>query len=435
MRAVRTLVIKLLPRDKLIRSSLVLAGGTAAGQAVSIVASPLLARLYSPADFGVLSVFNSFLALFAMAATLRLEMAILIAKDRRELASLIALAMVTTTGMTIIIPGALFLLRNGANGTGLSSISRFWGLLALGIFFAALLEILGCLALRRGDFKLMVSARIRQVVIQVLAQFCFAAVGIGPMGLLAGEAVGRAIAAATLFRKLARFDAGVIEHLGWRELRNQAIRYRKFPLLTMPSALVDNLANQVPVLMTATFFGSSVTGQFFMAWRLIGVPVSLIACSTKDAFTSELSGLLLRDPSKARHLFITTYKRLVRLVAVPMIALFAFGPTIIRIALGSQWSACGKFLRILSIPFMINNINGPFLNVLTLLERQELKLALSVVSTGLVAFSTWFFAARTGDAFLSIWAMTIAQAACSLGHSLVVWRSLERAHLRSESRV
>lgn len=51
----------LLPRSSFARNVAVLAGGTAVGQAIVVLASPILTRLYTPEDFGVLAVYTSFL--------------------------------------------------------------------------------------------------------------------------------------------------------------------------------------------------------------------------------------------------------------------------------------------------------------------------------------------------------------------------------------
>jgi len=46
--------------DRLLGGFAVLAGGTAVSQAISMLAAPVLARLYSPADFGRLGLLLSF---------------------------------------------------------------------------------------------------------------------------------------------------------------------------------------------------------------------------------------------------------------------------------------------------------------------------------------------------------------------------------------
>ena len=61
-----------------------LAVGTAAGHVVSILAAPLLTRIYSPADFGLLSVFTAVAAIASVAVSLRLELAVAVPADDSE---------------------------------------------------------------------------------------------------------------------------------------------------------------------------------------------------------------------------------------------------------------------------------------------------------------------------------------------------------------
>ena len=63
----------LLPKGRLIRAVALLVTGSAFGQLLVLVASPLLTRLYSPDDFGVLGVFSALLGLFGTAVCLRYE--------------------------------------------------------------------------------------------------------------------------------------------------------------------------------------------------------------------------------------------------------------------------------------------------------------------------------------------------------------------------
>ncbi|HEX7001835.1 MAG TPA: hypothetical protein VF164_09075, partial [Trueperaceae bacterium] len=61
-----------------------LAVGTAAGHVVSILAAPLLTRVYSPADFGLLAVFTAVTAIAGVAVSLRLGLAVAVPAEHEE---------------------------------------------------------------------------------------------------------------------------------------------------------------------------------------------------------------------------------------------------------------------------------------------------------------------------------------------------------------
>src|SRR5262245_8313247 len=75
------------------RSVSVLASGTAAGQALALLAAPLLTRLYSPADFGHLQLYVSIMTFAMLTSTWRYELAILLPKANEEAAEVLAVAL------------------------------------------------------------------------------------------------------------------------------------------------------------------------------------------------------------------------------------------------------------------------------------------------------------------------------------------------------
>src|SRR5690349_9462435 len=62
-------------------SVILLASGTAFGQGLVVLASPLLTRLYRPADFGVLAVYIAIISIFDVIAALCYELAIPLPQD------------------------------------------------------------------------------------------------------------------------------------------------------------------------------------------------------------------------------------------------------------------------------------------------------------------------------------------------------------------
>ena len=75
------------------RNVLTLASGTAVAQLLLALAVPVLARLYTPAEYGVLAVYSSTLTVLVVAASLRYETAIPLPREEFAAASLLALTL------------------------------------------------------------------------------------------------------------------------------------------------------------------------------------------------------------------------------------------------------------------------------------------------------------------------------------------------------
>ena len=75
-----------------LRKSAIVASGQALGLGVTVLASPILSRLYSPRDFGLLAIFSTLIGVITTFATLRYENAIPLPNDDWLAHSLAALS-------------------------------------------------------------------------------------------------------------------------------------------------------------------------------------------------------------------------------------------------------------------------------------------------------------------------------------------------------
>ncbi len=69
-------------KNKSSRNILTLMTGSTIAQAIPIAISPILTRLYTPEDFGVLALFTSLVTIFSVISTGRYEFAIMLPKKR-----------------------------------------------------------------------------------------------------------------------------------------------------------------------------------------------------------------------------------------------------------------------------------------------------------------------------------------------------------------
>ena len=81
LKELRTLLLKKSRGRSFARNVAVLAGGTALGQGLAVLASPLLTRLYTPSGFGVLAAYTSIFSILLVVVALRYELAIPLPED------------------------------------------------------------------------------------------------------------------------------------------------------------------------------------------------------------------------------------------------------------------------------------------------------------------------------------------------------------------
>ena len=78
------MLTKLKPKSEFSRNVLTLMTGTTIAQAIPIAISPILTRMYSPEEFGVLALFVALASIFGSMSTGRYALAILLPKDNKE---------------------------------------------------------------------------------------------------------------------------------------------------------------------------------------------------------------------------------------------------------------------------------------------------------------------------------------------------------------
>src|SRR4051794_36099705 len=90
-----------------------LALGSGAAQAITVLVAPIITRLYTPADIGAAGVLSGVMLLVAPAACLRFDLAISLAREKREAARLCALSLIAGASVAALL-GVAALLFGGA---------------------------------------------------------------------------------------------------------------------------------------------------------------------------------------------------------------------------------------------------------------------------------------------------------------------------------
>ena len=92
-----------LPRNEYTRNILTLMGGNIISQSLPIAISPILTRIYTPADFGLFSILISISMIFGSISNGRYELAIMLPQNEEDAINITALGFFITLLITIIL--------------------------------------------------------------------------------------------------------------------------------------------------------------------------------------------------------------------------------------------------------------------------------------------------------------------------------------------
>lgn len=370
---------RLIPKSGFVRNVTMLASGTGLGQALFVLASPLLTRIYTPEDFGALAVYTSMLAMSVIAATWRYELAIPLPEDDTTAADLLALCLgIAVTASCVAALLVLVLGDHISDWTNSPALRPYLWLLPIGIMVSSTFQTFNFWAIRHRRFAQLATAKFSHAVGTLIVQLGLGVLALRPLGLLLGQVVGRATGTGLLARVMWQKDLAALRCTNLQRVRWVAKRYVRFAMFSTPAAFLTTAWLQIPALLLATFYGPEVAGWFALGQLCLGAPIMLLGDSVGEVYVGEAARLARETPKQLYSLFLNTAGRIFLLGLVPIGVVALGGSELFKFAFGDSWGEAGIYVRLLAAMFLLRLAVAPVSRTLSIIERQDLFLILSV---------------------------------------------------------
>jgi O-antigen/teichoic acid export membrane protein len=377
-----------------------LSGATAIAQVISYCAIPLLTRLYSVEDYAILALFFSWLLPLVVLSTLRIEFSIPDASSDDESALRRNLALNVSLYFCCGIFIVMFLLWL----LGIRFHNVFW-FLPIAVLITAWSQVYNFYTTRTSQFKLngiyrIVSNLGISIISIALGYFLFTGYGL-ILGFIAGQLISVFI--------LVIFSKGElrwIDMLAMKFSLPHISRLRKHIIYNTPTGLIEVMQLSIIVFVLEKYFGSVATGSFYLCWRILQAPSSLIS---NTIFLSQYSAASELNRNGKQFSGMVTYTFiLLLLTALPaMIILFFQGENLFRWVFGDMWAEAGGFASIMILYFGFSFAVSPFSYVPLIKEQQRKLLVLSSLDL-ILRCATFYFGAIHKDVELAIMLFSIS---------------------------
>jgi O-antigen/teichoic acid export membrane protein len=352
----------------------VVLGGTIAAQSIPLIGSLVIARLYSPADFGVFSAWLGMVLLAGVVITGRFEMALAVESDgapRR-------LAMAATLATIFLASGVLSGLA-AVVYFGSSALQRVSPVMVL-IFIPATL-LTGVMhawqawAAAEGNYKGLSWIRIVQALVITSAQIGIGWVAPTAFGMAFGHVLGllAGICFSVFLMPLNPVPLGGV-HKFWRGLKVFWASQRRFPMLALPADTINSAAGQLPLLLIASKFGAEASGLFALALRVLGAPIGLLGAAVLDVFKRSAASSY-RDKGHCKDEYIRIFWLLAAGGGILAIGAFFFAEIIFVVAFGEPWRKAGILAIWLMPMFAMRFVASPLSYVFYIAGKQQVDLA------------------------------------------------------------
>lgn len=402
----------------------VLASGTAMAQVLTVLAYPILMRLYDPGDFGLFALFGALNMTFVAVSSGRYELAIVMAKTEEEAANILALTLGIVGAVSIASGFAVWAFGDPMlELLGYQELHGLLWFLPLMIFTTTLAQVLGVWATRHKAYKRLSMSTISRSVGVAAAQVAAGMIGMGVDGLVLGMIFGTVVGAIIIAWQLIRYDLPslrlVINRAAMKSLAKQHL---DFPLYSMPQALLSTTTVTVPSILLTALFSPHVAGLYWFTYRLFEMPITLLGDATRRVFYQRAAELYHKGEDLT-DIFIRTTGGLTAMVALPVIVMFVAGPWIYAVAFGEMWREAGVFAQWIVIWWAMRFISLPALMLVPVLNIQRQFLILEIV-TLLPRFLVLPLAAWIADADVAIAAYSIVGFLFHFFSVMLVWRAV-----------
>lgn len=347
-------------KSPFLRNFALLFTGSAAAQLLPVLASPLLSRLYTPAQFGEYAMFVSGVNILSQLVCLKYDFAILTAKTDDDAAVLLRLCVALSAGVGLLL--TVLLLCFGFTGRG----GAAWlYLLPCGALFTGLFTALNYYCTRFGLYRRISLANILRCAVMLALQLCLSGGAYSAWALSAGQAIGYAAACPLLWGGCRAARKG----WGKKRLRAVALGYNMFPKYTLPGAFCNTLAFGGVTFFLAAFYSQSQLGGYSLVNRILAAPLALISGAVGQVYTRELTAAV-KVKGGARRVFNRVSAALALLAAAGFAVGFAFAPPLIAPLFGAEWAEAGLTLRVLLPMVAIRFVVSPLSSTGIVLGRQ-----------------------------------------------------------------
>lgn len=399
---IRAALARLLPAGSFARNVSVLTSGTAFAQGLAVLALPLLTRLYSPEDFALLAVYVAIVGILTVVSCLRYNIAIPLPEQDDDGMALLAVAILAACGVSLLCAWPAILAPEAtARLFGQPGLQPYLWMIPVGVFIASVYNALQYWASRKKRFGLVAHTRMTQAVGGIGTQTAIGVSAPSTFGLIFGQMLNGGLGIWGLARDLWRQDREVLRRVGGAHLIGTASEFRRFPIWSVPEALLNTAGVQVPVILIAAVAAGPEAGFLMLAMRVLGMPMALVGRSVSQVFLAEAPAKL-RDGSLAAFTRSTMWT-LFRNGAPPLVAVGVLSPLLFPLVFGAEWARAGWLVAWMTPSFVLQFVASPVSMVLHVTGRVSLALALQafglVLRLGMVLLAVAFVAENISEIY------------------------------------
>jgi O-antigen/teichoic acid export membrane protein len=335
----------------------------------TLLSLPILARLYSPADFAPWAIGVAIVVFVASLSTLRYDLAIVSERDPEGGSALFWLAVFVAFAVFLCATCILLMLDRYLHLQNVGGVE----MLSLWLFLTIANVPWTAWHLRHAKFWLISSTQIANALAMNLTQIYGGAINDGgPFWLVLGSVTGQLASFCIFFYSALRLVAHPVSiRAAMKLIPAFAWKHRRFVLFSLPYTLLVAIRDRLPVLVLGNWVTSHDIGLYSQAWRLSSVPAGITGSTIRPVLFHNA----VERGIGALEEQIYWILRLLVTAGVPLLAALVLrSEDIFRVLLGEQWRPIGTYIAVLGFPSLAFALSNWMDRLLDVSGKQQLNL-------------------------------------------------------------
>lgn len=365
--------------------------GAGLARIVGLISIPILARIYSPEDYGVLALYTSFIAILTPIMTLRYVQAIPLPKNDIVAFNLFALCFKLIAFFSIIVAIVLALFGKSILAWfNMEALMPWRWLIVLGATGAALNELFSLWATRKRQYKTISKTQFTQSFIGSIAKIGLGLMGFKPLGMIVGQFLSQSTGVGIFVKDAKKDFKAYLPRVQYSKEKFVANYYKEFVWFRLPSQFLMVLGTQAPIMMMAALYSKETTGQLSLAMMALAMPVSLIGGAMSKAYFAEIAVLGKNKITEIKKITISTQKRLFAIGLPSTIVAVLLAKPMFILVFGKEWAEAGVFAAVLAPFILLQFTSSPLVQALNIVGSQMSFLIINIIRT-LIFLALYFF--------------------------------------------
>lgn len=356
--------------NKFIGDSFLMILSSGIAQVILIITTPIITRLYSPAEFGEFTIFSNIAMILIPIINARYDLLIVNAKNDRSANILSQISFLISLLILLILIPILAISAWLYPNFVLDFI-----FIIIMLFLVSLTNIFTNYLNKERKYKVLSLINVFRAGSMALLQIIFGLLSLGSLGLIIGFSLSY-ITGITLGYKTFKKHFNIVRNK--EETKALFLENKNQLVYSTPSILLNSLSFSVVVFFIGILYTNTEVGIYGMAIRVLGIPVTIISLGLSKIFMQQANDYYI-ERGNFRNLLLKFSSTLVIVSIILYVPLYLFSEELVNILLGHSWVDAITVIKIVIPLFVIRLIVSTVSLSVIVLQKQQLELILQAL--------------------------------------------------------